>query len=251
MGPMHDRPKSRAGVWAGLAGALAVAAVVLTTPVASGAATPSAASLYRQALATTTGWSVHYASDAVSSKTPILESGDAGPASGTQEILVGTGATSDQASLVVIGDITYVKGNAVALEELTQLPAELAASDAGHWIFFSSNNPLYAQVVEGVRSHDVSQEIALKGPYTLGAPRQLNGVAVDTIRGTLDQQGLKPAAAALYVRADGRHLIVEEDTVDAKGKANGAEHIVFSKWGEKVKPSAPDATISLGKVNAA
>jgi hypothetical protein len=244
---MAYRPKSRSGVWVGLAGALAV---VLATPAVSAGATPNAASLYRQALATTTAWSVHYASDAVSSKTPILESGDAGPASGTQEILVGTGAASDQASLVVIGDITYVKGNAVALEDLTAMPATLAATDAGRWIFFSSSNPLYAQVVDGVRSHDVSQEISLKGPYTLGAPRHLNGVAVDTIRGTLDQQGVKPAPAALYVRANGRHLIVEEDTVDAKGTPNGAEHIVFSKWGEKVKPVAPDATISLGKVNA-
>ncbi len=75
----------------------------------AGAAT-SASTLYKDALATTKAWSVHYASDAIISKVPILESGDAGPASGTQVVLVGTGAMTDNASLIVIGDITYLRG---------------------------------------------------------------------------------------------------------------------------------------------
>jgi hypothetical protein len=251
---MAHRPKMRAGFAAALSAALATGlagglAVGLAAPPPAAGASSSAASLYRQALATTTAWSVHYASQAVSSKMPILVSGDAGPASGTQEILVGSGATADQASLVVIGDFTYFKGNAVALQNLILMPASMASTDAGQWVLFSSSNPLYAQVVDGVRSHDVSQEIALKGPYTLGPPRQLDGVAVDTIRGTLDQQGAKPTPAALYIRTGGRHLIVEEDSVGANGAANAKVHIVFSKWGEKVKPLAPDATIRLGQIS--
>jgi hypothetical protein len=53
------------------------------------------------------------------------------------------------------------------------------------------------------------------------------------------------------VRASGRHVLVEEDTVDARGRPNGSEHIVFSKWGESVRPEAPDASLTLGSVSSA
>ena len=54
----------------------------------------------------------------------------------------------------------------------------------------------------------------------------------------------------LYVRADGTHVPVEEDSVNAKGKHTDAEHIVYSQWGEQVRPEAPKATISVGSISA-
>jgi hypothetical protein len=228
---------------------VAVAALLLVPPARPAAAASSAATLYREAMATTAGWRVHYSSSSSTSHTPFAESGDAGPASGTQAILVGRGATLDRASLIVIGDLTFVKGNQLAMEDLTGLSAAEAATTMGHWVVFSSNNPAFSQVVVGVRSHDVAQEVALTGPYTLGQPRQLHGSSVDTLRGTLKLQGEKRMDAVLYIRASGRHLLVEEDTVDAHGAPNGAEHIVFSKWGESVRPKAPDAAFTLGSVS--
>jgi hypothetical protein len=215
----------------------------------AGAAT-SASSLYKDALATTKAWSVHYASDAIISKVPILESGDAGPASGTQAVLVGTGAMTDNASLIVIGDITYLRGNAASLQDLAGLTATVAANDVGHWLQFSSVNPAFSQVVAGVRSHDVAQEILMKGPFTLGAPRTLGGIRVDAIRGSQTLQGHKKMDAVLYVKASSPHQVVEEDIVNAKGQPTGVEHIIFSKWGETVRPMAPSGAITLGSVNA-
>jgi hypothetical protein len=240
--------RARRGVGAATAGFLLL--VLGAWPAPAGAA-PSAANLYKQALATTKGWSVHYASDAIISKVPILESGDAGPASGTQEVLVGTGAMTDNASLIVIGDLTYLRGNAVALQDLAGFTATLAASDAGHWIQFSSNNPDFSQVVAGIRSHDVAQEIVMKGPFTLGTPKTIEGIRVDAIRGTQTLQGHKKMDAILYVKASGSHRVVEEDIVNAKGRPTGVEHIIFSKWGESVRPVAPSAAITLGPINAA
>jgi hypothetical protein len=143
-----------------------------------------------------------------------------------------------------------VKGNTVAMEELTGLSSTQAAEAAGRWILFSSNNPAFSQVVVGVRSHDVAQEVALDGPYTSGPSRKLHGYRVESVRGTQKLQGEKRMDAILYVRASGRHLLVEEDTVGAHGTPNGDEHIVFSKWGESVRPKAPEASITLGKINA-
>jgi hypothetical protein len=214
-------------------------------------AAPAAATLYREAMATTNGWRVHYSSSSNASHTRFSESGDAGPASGTQAILTGQGSSVDRASLIVIGDLTFVKGNQLAMEDLTGLSATEAATVMGHWVAFSSTNPAFSQVVVGVRSHDVAQEVALKGPYTLGRSRQLHGASVDALRGTLKLQGEKRMDAVLYVRAAGRHLLVEEDTVNTHGTPNGAEHIVFSKWGESVRPNAPEAAFTIGSVRTA
>jgi hypothetical protein len=214
-------------------------------------AAPSAATLYREAMATTNGWRVHYSSASNASHAPFAESGDAGPASGTQAILVGKGATLDRASLIVIGDLAFVRGNQLAMEDLTGLSPAEASTTMGHWVVFSSTNPAFSQVVVGVRSHDVAQEVALTGPYTLGRSRRLDGSSVDALRGTLKLQGERRMDAVLYVRASGRHLLVEEDTLDAHGAPNGAEHIVFSKWGELVRPEAPHAIFTLGSVSAA
>ena len=229
----------------------AFSVLLLVPPARPAAATPSAAGLYREAMATTQGWRVHYSSTSNSSHVPFDESGDAGPASGTQAIRVGKGATLDRATLIVIGDLTFLKGNKSAMEDLTGLSPAEAAAAMDHWVAFSSTNPAFSQVVVGVRSQDVAQEVALTGPYSLGPSRLLRGVRVDTVRGTLNIPGSKRMDAVLYVRASGQHVLVEEDTLDAHGKPTGAEHIVFSKWGESVRPEAPEASLTLGSVSSA
>jgi hypothetical protein len=231
--------------------AVAGLAALLCTAATPAAAAPDAATLYQQAMATTKAWTVHYVSTSNVSNVPFLESGDSGPASGTQTIRIGKGAMLDSASLIVIGDLTYVKGNRLAMESLTGLSPTQAATASNRWVLFSSNNPTFAQVVVGVRSHDVAQEIALRGPITLGPSRTLHGYRVEALRGTQQLQGAKKKMhAVLYVRASGTHQLVEEDTVNTQGKSNGAEHIVFSRWGESVKPKAPHAAITLGTINA-
>ena len=162
-------PRRRSGL-TGMVAAGALAAVLLGAPGAGAA--PNAATLYRQSMATTQAWSVHYTSSGTVSKVSDTQSGDAGPASGTQQVLIQTGATSDQASLIVIGQITYAKANAAGLKDLMGLSTTQAATDANQWILFSTANAAFSQIVAGIRSHDVAEEIALKGPFTLGASRQ-------------------------------------------------------------------------------
>jgi hypothetical protein len=226
-----------------------VLGTILLTAAPAGA-TPNAATLYSQALATTKAWSVHYMSTGTDSKVSNTESGDAGPASGTQQVLIHSATSSDMASLIVIGQIAYAKANASALTDLMNLSPALALTDANRWILFSTANTAFSQIVAGIRSRDVAEEIALKGPFTLGASRKLDGYEVEAVRGTLDVQGAKPARAVLYVRASGRPLPVEEDTLGVKGNPNGEDHIVFSRWGERIRPQAPDATITLGPVTS-
>jgi hypothetical protein len=226
-----------------LAAASAAAAVVEAAPAAATSA--SASTLYNDALATTRSWSVHYASSSTESKQTLEESGNAGPASASQTVLLGEGSIS----ILVIGDISYVKGNVNGLEDLAGLSSSQATEAAGQWIEFSTDNAAFAPVVEGVRSTDLAKELALKSPLSLGHVSKLNGEAVDAIDGT-QAIGKKSEHVVLYVRAGGAHVPVEEDSVNAKGQHTDAEHIVYSRWGEQVRPEAPKATISVGSISA-
>jgi hypothetical protein len=219
--------------------------VALQAGPAAAATGASASTLYKDALATTRSWSVHYASASSESKENLVETGNAGPASASQTVVLGQGSIS----ILVIGGISYVKGNLDGLESLAGLAASQAAEAANQWIEFSTDNTAFAPVVDGVRSTDLAKELALKAPLSLGHARTLNGLAVEAIKGT-QTFGKKSEHVVLYVRAKGTHVPVEEDSVNAKGQHTDDEHIVYSKWGEQVRPEAPKATISVGSISA-
>jgi len=235
-----------AGVLLAVGGATGVA--IQAAPAAAGAASSSgtsASALYNDALATTRSWSVHYASHSTESSQTLVVSGDAGPASGSQSVVMGKGSIS----ILVIGGISYLMGNPDGLESLAGLSASQAAGAKNQWIEFSTDNAAFAPVVNGVRSKDLVKELALKAPLSLGHGRTLDGQAVDAIRGT-QSIGRTSLHVVLYVRSHGSHVPVEEDSVNAQGKSTSAEHITYSKWGEKVRPEAPKATISVGPISA-
>jgi hypothetical protein len=234
-----------------LVGGLALAALSGGPPVAASAhsTTPDASTLYREMLATTKSWSVHYVSSSNASQVSLLETGDSGPASGTQSVATGKGNLNDMITIDVIGGLTYVKGNAGGFQALVGLDAATAQQVAGRWIEFSTTSATFAQVVAGVRSRDVANELVLKGPLTLGHATTVGGVAVDAIEGT-QVYARKSERVVLYVRAHGSHVPVEEDAVDAKGKANGTLHVAYSHWGETVRPEAPQGAVPIGPVSA-
>jgi hypothetical protein len=234
-----------------LVGGLALAVLLGAPPALASArsTTTEASTLYREALATTKSWSVHYVSSSTVSQVSLLEIGDSGPASGTQSVATGKGNLNDMITIDVIGGLTYVKGNAAGFQTLVGMDAATAQQVAGRWIEFSTTNATFAQVVAGVRSRDVANELELEGPLTLGHATTLDGIAVDAIEGA-QTYARKKERVALYVRAHGSHVPVELDAVDAKGKANGSLHVTYSHWGETVRPEAPQGAVRIGPVSA-
>ena len=234
-----------------LVGALALAVLFGLPPAVASArsSTPDASTLYQEALATTRSWSVHYVSSSTVSQVSLLETGDSGPASGTQSVAAGKGNLNDMITIDVIGGLTYVKGNAGGLQALAGMDAATAQQVAGRWIEFSTTNASFAEVVAGVRSRDVANELELKGPLTLGHATTLDGIAVDAIDGA-QASARKTERVVLYVRAHGSHVPVEEDAVDSKGKADGSLHVTYSRWGEIVRPQAPQGAVPIGPVSA-
>jgi hypothetical protein len=235
-----------------IVGGLSLAVFGGIPPMAASASahpTPDASTLYREALTTTKSWSVHYVSSSTVSQVSLLETGDAGPASGTQNVATGKAGVTDMITIDVIGGLTYVMGNAGGFQTLVGMDAATAQQVAGRWIEFSTTNATFAQVVAGVRSRDVANELEIKGPLTLGRSTTLAGTPVDAIKGT-QTYAKKKEHIVLYVRAHGSHVPVEEDSVDAKGKANGALHVAYSQWGENVRPQAPQGAVRIGPVSA-
>jgi hypothetical protein len=243
-----DARRLVAGVLLAGASAAGLAVGVAAQAMPAGASTAgqaSASTLYKDALATTHAWSIHYDSTSTASGQTLVESGDAGPASASQTVTMGHGTIS----ILVFGGISYIKGNTDGLESLAGLSSSQAGDAAGQWIQFSTDNTAFAPVVEGVRSTDIAKELALNAPLSLGKPRTLDGESVDAIDGT-QKFGKKSQPVVLYVRASGTHVPVEEDSVNSKGQHTDAEHIIYTKWGEQVRPKAPTATISVGSISA-
>jgi hypothetical protein len=235
---------------AGTLAATAAAALCWAAPAAAASRPPlDASTLYRDALASTRSWSVHYVSTSTQSKVTLNETGDAGPASGTQTVSAGRGSLDDTITIYVIGGITYVKGNAGGLEVLAGLDAAQAAMVSDRWIDFSTTNTAFSQVVAGVRSRDVASELELKGPLTLGRARRLDGLGVQAVEGTQNDSRHRSMHVVLYVRAAGSHVPVEEDSIDARGRPTSALHVVYSHWGEHVRPQAPSGALRLGPVS--
>ena len=77
------------GLMVALLAQLTVPSGLRVAGAATTAAAPTAATLYREAMATTKDWKVHYVSTSTAAKVPFSESGDAGPASGIQAIDIG------------------------------------------------------------------------------------------------------------------------------------------------------------------
>ena len=178
-------------------------------------------------------------------------SGDAGPASGTQTVVTGKGSLTDNATIVVIGGITFVKGNMGGLENLAGMSAAQATVAQGQWIQFATTNVAFAQVVAGVRSHDVAQELALKGPLSLGHPRTIDGVRGRRHRRDADlQRPHVPARRPLRPRPGDPRPGGGGLARTPRGSAPTAEHVTYSKWGELVRPQAPQATVSIGPVSS-
>jgi hypothetical protein len=251
---VHDAARRTTPTAALATTVLALAAGVLAaalTALPAAAAAADGTTVYHEAIAATRGWSVHYESLATVQKTSILETGDAGPASGTQTVAVGKTRASltDDATIIVIGGITYLKGNAAALGDLAGMSPGQAAAASGQWIDFATDNATLASVSAGVRSNDVAKELALTGPYTLRHAKTLSGLRVDAVEGT-QKIGGKRYHVVLYVRAAGTHVPVEEDALDPSGNRNGVLHVVYSKWGELVRPKAPRAAGSIGPVSS-
>lgn len=209
---------------------------------------PASAMLASALAALRAGPSVHLHGVSKFSSHVIVVSQDSGANAGRQVFTIdGNG----HATVLVVGGVSYIKGDAAALTGFFGFPAALAMRLVGRWISFhpgdSAGGTNYQTVTSGVTLASVADEIRLTGPLTLTAPTVAAGQPVVGIRGDAPAGiGDPPGSrATLYVASRGRPLPVTFQLIAAAAK----ETVTFSRWGEALHLTVPPNPIPAASLS--
>jgi hypothetical protein len=189
------------------------------------------------------GRAVHITISTVLSNGSITYSDDATPDGGRQYITLSTGG---DVTVLYVGGVGYVQGDAQGLAGFIQVPISQAQSLAGRWIAVHPGQELgadsYADIVAGITLSSVASEIALAAPLTLTAPATVAGQRAIGVQGRVPASQQTPASArvTLDVAAAGSRPLRE--TVVASGGYKSTT--TFSDWGESVPLSAPQHSVA-------
>ena len=159
---------------------------------ACASSSPDATALVQEALATTRSWSVHYVSASTQSEVTLVETGDAGPASGTQTVVrKGTGSTHHHRR----HRRHHLREGQRGRPRDPGRPRRAQAVGGSRTSGSSSprTNAAFAQVVAGVRSHDVATGARAEGTAHPRAPPHARRDRGRRYRGHAD---LRPQVAA-------------------------------------------------------
>jgi hypothetical protein len=217
-----------------------------TSPAASPAApSPGSATAVEAAslAALKAGHAVHITISTILPNGSITYSDDATPDGGRQYITLSTGG---DVTVLYVGGVGYVEGNAPGLAGFMAVPSSQAQSLAGRWIAVHPGQDLgassYADIVAGITLSSVASEIALDAPLTLTAPASVAGQRAIGVQGRAPASDQLPASArvTLDVAAAGSRPLRE--TVVASGGYKSTT--TFSDWGEAVPLSPPQHPIA-------
>lgn len=214
-----------------------------SSPASSAGGVNTGAPLMARALAAArAAGSVHIVADAKAGPSTAVYAQDCAANVGRQVVTADHGG---QATVLDINGVGYVRGNATALAGFLGAPAKLARRAAGEWISFRSGQDGYEHVVSGVTLTEVLAQITLIGVSRTGAVSTVAGHRVIGLRGEVPTGFGIPAGiqGTLYVSATGAPLPVSFQA--SAGGGAGGEKISFSRWGERVRVSAPERSVRV------
>ena len=189
------------------------------------------------------GRAVHITISTTLSNGSVTYSDDATADGGRQYITLSTGG---HVTILYVGGVGYVQGDAQGLAGFMQVPLSQAQSLAGQWIAVHPGQELgassYADIVAGITLSSVASEIALAAPLTLAAPATVAGQRTIVVQGRVPASQQPPASArvTLDVAAAGSRPLRE--TVVASG--GYLSTTTFSDWGESLSLSPPPHPIA-------
>jgi hypothetical protein len=208
---------------------------------------PASAVLTTALTALKAGYSVHIAVAVTTSQGTITCSDEATAGGGWHVLTTGTGG---RVSIVLIGSVGYVGGNAAGLVGLMQLPGQEARLEAGQWIAVRPGQQLgansYDDITGGITLSSVASEVTPTGPLTLTAPATIAGQQAIGVQGHAPASMRLPPAArvTLYVAAsDARPLRYE-----VSGAGGYTDKLTFSDWGQGVQLVVPPHAIPATQV---
>jgi len=189
--------------------------------------------------------SVHADVREVQQSRTAVYSDDSADGAGRQEITISGG---EHAIVLVIGKVTYIKGNEAALTGYFGFPAAAAVKLVNRWISFRPGDTGYQQLTSGVTLAGLAGQLELTGPLTIKAPGMVAGQSAVGVHGTVPASVGAPAGskATLCVAAGGRPLPVSYQ-LDRTGSLQFAA--TFSRWGERLHLTAPSQAIPVTSIS--
>jgi hypothetical protein len=210
---------------------------------------PASAMLASALSALRAGPSVHLHGVTKSSSHVVVLSQDSGADAGRQVFTIDR---TEHATVLVVGGVGYIKGDAAALTGFFGFPAVLATRLVGRWISFhpgdSAGRTNYQAVTSGVTLASVADELRLTGPLTLTAPTVAAGRPVVGVHGDAPVgHGNPPGSTVkLYVASRGHPLPVTFQVMAAVGQAT----YTFSRWGETLHLTAPPNPVPAASLSS-
>jgi hypothetical protein len=257
MHPLHPLRHSTARTAAAATGLAAAAALALAAPAgAAGTTTTTAAdstsatAKYNAALKAVGVKGVHFSSVAKQNGAELDVSGDAGKTSGVQTLVVKSSKATERMTALVVGATGYVKGNEAALANVIGLTKAESSKYANKWLSFPTSNQGLGELVGGLLSSQVSKELEIGGPYTLGKSATIAGQDATAIKGAVANDNGGKVPVVLYIPSSGTPLPIQEVTNAGNSGGSSAIHgvVTFSHWGENKSQTAPANAFSLLKL---
>jgi hypothetical protein len=185
-----------------------------------------------------TAGSVHVVQTGRTTRETAMNVGDVSSSMGHDVMTLSDGA---QATVLLTGDVAYLRANLAALTGYFLLPGTTASRMAGRWISVRSSTAGYQRLWDGL-SFEMTTGSVLDadtpvGPLTKTPTRTIDGRLVVGVRGKVPAwTGAAPGTTeTLYVTATGQPLPVSCQEIYRSSQVTTA----FSRWGETVQVTAP------------
>ena len=212
------------------------ALVVLMAGSASAAQSPAALMAASLGAGKAQG-SVHYIARARFGALTVTIAGDAALDRGRQSITFTKSGRTGHATVLVVNNTAFIKGDAFTLTNYMQISGTLA----NKWLSLAHTAPAFKSVAEAVRLGSTLSELKMSAPLQIVPGRTIARTPTVGIRGKLPQGSLT-SSATLYVRAGATPLPVEQISTEANG---ASDVITFDHWKEKVVVVAPSTATPL------
>jgi hypothetical protein len=237
----------------GVGGVLLVRHVQGQSPASSPTADPGTASsaaaakaLFNKAVAATgASDGFHYVGTTTGLEAQTIV-GDAGPATGDQQITFVSSYGTEQFTLELVGTTVYFKGNAPAAEDQLGVTTATVAAVAGKWVSVQSGNGgvhgPYSVLQPGITTKSQAEEMTLTATSTAkvttagGAATKISGIVPPT-------QGL-PAGSGSLVVASGTNLPITYTSTVSAGGDTLVFTTTFANWGTAPSVTAPTGAVA-------
>lgn len=217
---------------------------------ATGGTLSAAARLQAAQVAVRNGGSVHVDITSNTTNGSVVFSDD-DTANGGRQVI--TFDKVGHATILFIGGVGYVQGNAAGLQGFFGVTQQLAQRFADQWISLRPGNKLgandYNSITAGITLSSVADELAMSGPLTLTAPATVDGQQVIGVQAPEPASAQLPATArtVLFVSDNSVMRPVEQAVLGAGSYKN---QMVFRDWGEQLHITAPANAIPATQVSA-